>query len=122
MIEKSKNNKYFKFFWIAVLSGFILFNVLFFLVYLGVFGKLPTTDKLENPETPLATEIYSEDGVIIGKFFNENRSNVSFDEISPFVINALIATEDIRYYKHSGVDWKGTFAIPFYLLRGKERS
>jgi len=121
MIDKSTLKKYIKRFWVFLFSAFVLFNLIILLVYLGVFGKLPSTDKLENPETPLATEIYSEDGVCIGKFFNENRSNVTFDEISPFIINALISTEDIRYYKHAGIDWKGTFAIPYYLIRGKKK-
>ena len=121
MVEKSDIKKYIRYFWIIFAGAFVFFNLMLLLVVLGVFGKLPSTEKLENPDTPLATEIYSEDGVCIGKFFNENRSNVTFDEISPFVINALIATEDIRYYKHSGVDWKGTFAIPFYLIRGKKK-
>jgi len=113
--------KIIKYCWIAFFSAIGLFILFVFLIITGVFGKLPSTEKLENPDSPLATEIYSSDGVIIGKYFNENRSNVSFDEISPNMINALVATEDIRYYKHAGIDWWGNLAIPFYLIRGQKR-
>lgn len=110
-----------KYLWIAFLSGIGFFILLVLLIIIGVFGKLPSTEKLENPESPLATEIYSTDGVIIGKYFNENRSNVSYEEINPNMINALIATEDIRFKKHAGIDWWGNLAIPFYLLKGQKR-
>ncbi len=112
--------------YILILWGLFAFAVvsaslLIFLISKDVFGELPNTEQLENPETPLATEIYSADGKVIGKFYNENRSFVSYDEISPELFNALISTEDIRFYQHSGIDWKGVFAIPFYLIRGENR-
>ncbi|NLJ06867.1 MAG: penicillin-binding protein [Sphingobacteriales bacterium] len=109
--------------WLWIISGASvgLFLLIFLLINLGIFGKLPDTTQLENPETPLATEIFTEDGQLLGKFFDENRSAVSYDEISQYMFQALIATEDIRFEKHAGVDLKGTMAIPFYLLRGKKK-
>ncbi len=119
--KKISYKKYTKIIWAIFLFFIILFSSFIFSISAGWIGELPSTTKLENPETPLATEIYSSDSVLIGKFFNENRSSVSFDELSPYIINALIATEDIRFYKHSGIDWKGVSAIPLYLIKNETR-
>ncbi len=82
---------------------------LFFLsASMGWFGDLPTFDELENPESNLATEIISSDGVTIGKFFRENRTPIKFKDIPPHLIQALVATEDERFYEHSGIDARGT--------------
>ena len=85
------------------LGGFILFLVL---INLGVFGSLPSLKELENPSITLATEVFAEDGTPMGKYYKErgNRSNVEFKDISPNVVNALVATEDERFYEHSGID------------------
>ena len=80
---------------------------MFFLVQLAsfeFFGPLPSLQQLEDPKSNLATEIISEDGIVLGKYFFENRTKVEFDEISDNLINALIATEDIRFKNHSGID------------------
>lgn len=87
----------------------------------GLFGGMPGLDKLFNPKSELASEVYSQDGVLLGKYFRENRSPVAFKELSPNLVRALIATEDIRFEKHSGIDFLGTAAIPFYLVTGKKR-
>ena len=62
----------------------------------GWFGELPPLEELENPKTYLASEVYAEDGVLLGKYYLQNRSNTTFDELSPNLVNALIATEDVR--------------------------
>lgn len=90
-------------FFFVLLSG----GLFMFMVSKGLLGKLPTFDELENPRSNLATEIYSSDSVLLGKFYKENRSNVTFDELSPNVVHALLATEDIRFYEHSGIDARG---------------
>ena len=90
--------------WLIILSPFL---GLFFLVQLtaiGVLGDLPTFDQLENPKNNLATEIISEDGIVLGKYFFENRSRVRYNEIPENLINALISTEDVRFREHSGID------------------
>ena len=74
----------------------------------GLFGVSPTMEVIQNPVTNDASFVYSADSVLIGKFFNENRSPVKFDEISPYVIDALISTEDERFYLHHGI-LSGTF-------------
>ena len=87
----------------------------------GLFGGIPGTENLANPKSELASEVYSEDGVLLGKYFRENRSPVTFEDISPNVLKALLATEDIRFESHSGIDLKGTVAILWYLLRFDRR-
>jgi len=88
-----------------IFGVFILLLFLFFLVvYFGFLGKLPTSGQLEQIKKAQASEVFSADGKLLGKYYIENRSNVRFNEISPNVINALIATEDFRFYKHRGID------------------
>ncbi len=79
----------------------------------NMFGDLPTFEELENPKSSLASEVISSDGVVIGKYFVQNRSNVHFNELSPNLVKALLATEDIRFEKHSGIDLKGLFRVLF---------
>ncbi len=88
-------------------------SLVIYLISIDTFGKLPSTDKLENPEAALATEVYSCDGVVLGKYFNENRSPITYDHISKNMVNALIATEDARYYDHSGIDFTGLMRAVF---------
>ena len=82
---------------------------------------MPTFEDLENPNTNLATEIISADGQLLGNYYIENRTNVSFEELSPYLINALIAIEDYRFYEHSGIDQKALFRVAIGLLTGTER-
>ncbi|MEO6583873.1 MAG: transglycosylase domain-containing protein, partial [Ferruginibacter sp.] len=91
-------------FWRIFLAGFALFVLMLLLANFGVFGKMPSVKQLENPEADLASEIISADGLLMGKFYSENRSEIKYNEISPNVIHALIATEDERFYDHSGID------------------
>lgn len=91
------------------------------MISLGWLGFMPSFADLENPETSQATEIYSEDGVLLGKYFIENRSNCKFDEISPSLVNALIATEDARFYKHSGIDVRALFRVTFGIVTGHRK-
>ena len=72
--------------------------------YMGLFGGLPSYKELENPKTDLSSTLYFADGVEMGKYYRFNRSQVEFEELSPNLVNALVATEDIRFQKHSGID------------------
>ena len=97
-------------------SAFLLVfaMVLFiFLTYRGTFGELPTYGELKNIQNSTASELYSEDGFLLGKYYIENRVNADFDELSPFLINALVATEDARFFKHSGVDFRALMRVAF---------
>ena len=93
------------------IAGVLFLVLLFFLISAGALGFMPSFEELENPESNLATEVYAADGVLLGRFFLENRSRVEYDEISPNVINALIATEDKRFYDHSGIDGRGLMRV-----------
>jgi penicillin-binding protein 1A len=95
------------YFWRIFFCGLAAFIV--FLALIVVFGKLPSLKELENPSIMLASEVYADDGTLMGKFYKEksNRSNVEFKDISKNVINALVATEDERFYEHSGIDGWG---------------
>jgi len=105
--KRNKNIKYVKWFWVIFVSPFIITLLLFILVANEVFGPMPTFDELENPENNLAAEVYSEDGILLGKYYFQNRTWTYYEDISPYVIDALIATEDIRFYRHSGIDIRG---------------
>lgn len=110
--SKSKYNLV-KIFWIAYASGLGFVFLLILLISIGWMGFMPSFEELENPKTNLATEIYSEDGQLLGKFYIENRSNISYRDLSPHLINALLSTEDARFYKHSGVDFKALVRVAF---------
>ena len=90
--------------WMWALFILGILSVIGIFIFLS-FSNLPNTAELENPKSELATEIYSADGVVLGRYYVENRVPVEFGELSPNIVNALIATEDERYYKHSGIDF-----------------
>lgn len=106
--NKHRFKVYHKLFWGLMLSGFLLFILLFVFAYSGVFGELPTFEELENPQKNLATEVISADGITLGKYAKENRTPVTFNELPANLIQAVIATEDERFYEHSGIDFRGT--------------
>jgi penicillin-binding protein 1A len=97
-------------FWRIFAIGFLAFVALILSANFGVFGKMPSLEELENPSILQASEVYADDGTLMGKYYTErgNRSNVKYGDISKHVIDALIATEDERFYSHSGVDFKST--------------
>ncbi|MDA9803281.1 transglycosylase domain-containing protein [Flavobacteriaceae bacterium] len=108
-----------KLFWGFFGIGLFVVVFIFLLASWGFFGKLPDETSLENPEKNLATEIITIDGTTIGKFYKENRTPVNFKELPEHLINALIATEDVRFYNHSGIDARGTLrAIAFLGSKG----
>ncbi|MDR1181230.1 MAG: transglycosylase domain-containing protein [Bacteroidales bacterium] len=104
--KKKNKNKTIKRLWIIFGCGWVFVCLFFVFISLGWLGFMPSFEELENPKTNLATEIISEDGYVLGKYYVENRSNIPFEQLPQNLVNALIATEDIRYYKHSGIDWK----------------
>lgn len=96
--------------------GFILFIWAVSSNFLGLFGPLPDFKTLENPQSELASELYSADGVLLGNYFRENRSPVTYNELAPNLVNALIATEDVRFESHSGIDFKSMGRVFFKSL------
>ena len=101
-------NYYKKKFWKFFFYGLIGIGVFFLFASWGLFGSMPSFEDLENPDSNLATEVISSDGVTIGKFYNENRTSIKYQDLPKHLVNALVATEDERFYEHSGVDGRGT--------------
>jgi penicillin-binding protein 1A len=129
MKRESKNSKltaedikrYTRRFWV-ILLGLIGFGALFlFLVRIGLFGKLPSFDELENPQSNLASEILTDDNRVLGTYYRQNRSNVEFSDLSPYLVQALISTEDKRFYGHSGIDYSRTITTVFHTLMGNKQ-
>ena len=103
-------------FWVLFIFGFGSFFGLFYLASTGGLGEMPDFRQLENPNTNLASQIISSDNKLLGKFhFGENRTPIEYDELPKQLIDALIATEDERFYSHSGIDFKATVRAVVYL-------
>ena len=100
------NSKYKKLFWKVFGFGILGIVLIFLLANFGVFGDMPTVEELENPDSNLASEVYSDDGVLMGKYYTENRSPIKFDDLPQHLVDALVSTEDERFYEHSGIDAK----------------
>jgi len=109
--NKLKGSKSFKKYIIAFWALFSTAVLCIFFLFMGVsngnFGFMPSFEELENPKNSLATEIYSVDKVLLGKFYFQNRSFVKYKDLSPDMVHALVATEDVRFYDHSGIDLIG---------------
>jgi penicillin-binding protein 1A len=102
----AKNKKYIAITWLLIWLPFLSIFLILSLVANEVLGDLPSVEELQNPKSNLATVIYSSDAKVLGKYYNENRVNVTFKELDKDLTNALVATEDARFYEHSGVDIK----------------
>lgn len=113
---------YIRLFWILFSIPIVTIITLFILISFEKLGKMPTFEELENPENDLASEIYSEDGILIGNYYYRNRSYVKYDDLAPNIVNALIATEDIRFRKHSGIDARGLGRVLVYSILMNNRS
>ncbi|GIZ07989.1 penicillin-binding protein 1A [Flavobacterium sp. UMI-01] len=113
--SNSDFKKYTQAFWKFFFYGLGGIAVFFLLASWGIFGAMPSFEDLENPDSNLATEIISSDGVVIGKYFQTNRSQLKYSDLPKNLVNALVATEDERFYEHSGIDARGTLRAIFSL-------
>ncbi|MCB0760529.1 MAG: transglycosylase domain-containing protein [Flavobacteriales bacterium] len=104
--------KWLFFFWCLVVLPFVALGAV---IFFASNGKLPPTEALANPKTNLATEVYTSDMEVIGRYYRENRSDVAFENLPPHLVDALIATEDARFYDHAGVDFIGLIRAAAYL-------
>jgi len=107
--------------WRTVIGCIVFFFLLLAVTYFGLFGPLPSFRDLENPKSNQASEVIAADSVVLGTYFVENRSNVTYAQLSPNIVNALIATEDTRFYEHSGIDFQRSFTIILLNLIGKKQ-
>lgn len=94
------------YFWVVYWIGIASLVLFFFAIATGMWGRLPSVHELEDPKSNTATEVISADGVVLGKYFRENRTNVTYDHLPKCLVDALLATEDVRFYDHTGIDLK----------------
>lgn len=120
MGKKEQQKKYIRRLWFIMLSP--LFFIMLALAGSYYFSEFPSLEELENPKINLATEVYSIDHKVIGKYYIENRTDVNFNQLSKNLVNALVATEDARFYKHSGVDVKALFRSIYGVIAGRSES
>ncbi|REG92215.1 penicillin-binding protein 1A [Flavobacterium aquicola] len=105
----NKDVKYYsRKFWKIYFYGLGIIALFFLFASWGLFGSMPSFEDLENPDSNLATEIISSDGVVLGKYFKQNRSQLKYSDLPKNLVQALVATEDARFYEHSGIDGRGT--------------
>ena len=120
MVKKNKTatsfSKPIRWFWITFMSLILSGITIFLLASVGLFGEMPDHTALENPRTNIASEIISSDGQTLGKFyFEDNRTPITFNKLPKKLVQALIATEDVRYYDHAGIDLRGTLRAFVFL-------
>ncbi|MDA8948271.1 transglycosylase domain-containing protein [Flavobacteriaceae bacterium] len=114
--KKQPYKKYIRWMWGLFFVGTLALGLLFGGAALEWYGPMPDLQQLENPRTNLATQIISSDGVILGKYYlDDNRTPITYEELPQNMVQALIATEDERFYEHAGIDWKGTLRAFAYL-------
>ena len=118
---RKKYTKFIVIFWLILVSAILFVVLLFGLISKGKLGYMPTFEEIENPKSYLASEIYTEDGVLLGKYYIENRTNTRFSELDTNLVNALIATEDIRFYNHSGIDFRALIRAVYGALSGQSK-
>ena len=103
-MKDSTKKKIVRWFWILITAPFVI--LILALVLVGLFAEIPSFEELEHPDNKLATQVIAENGEVLTTFHIENRTYVAYDELSPYLVNAAVATEDARFYEHSGIDMK----------------
>ncbi|MBQ7985193.1 MAG: penicillin-binding protein [Bacteroidales bacterium] len=120
--KQNQDSKYVKLMW-AVYGAFLALVVLFFMILsFGWLGFMPSFEQLENPDSNLASEVLSDDGTLLGYIGIQNRTNVDYKDLPESLINALKATEDVRFEKHSGIDSRSLFRVLFKTVIGRQQS
>ncbi len=109
--KPGKTTKYLYILWSLYTLAVLLFILIMILIGHGKLGFMPDFARLENPQTNLASEVITEDGELLGKYFIENRSYVEYEELAPHLVEALVTTEDVRYYRHSGIDLRSLVRV-----------
>ncbi len=120
--KKGNRPKYIKYMWWTFGGLWAFVFLFFFFLSIGWIGDMPQFEDIENPHSLQATEVISDDGQVLGYIGFENRSNITYDQLSPNLVNALIATEDARFYSHSGIDVRSLFRVLFKTVIGRHGS
>ncbi len=111
--NKLNSKRVVRWLWVVAMAPFLVLGIMLTLTAIGTFGQLPTFEELENPRSDLATELYSEDGRMIGMIFTKSRSFVDYADLNDSIVAALVSTEDARYYGHSGIDFQSLARVAF---------
>jgi len=106
---------------VSLIVAFFIFLIMVDMNFLWLFGKSPSLHAISHPQQDIASEVYSSDGKLIGRYFRENRTQVKYEDISPMLIKTLISTEDERFYEHFGIDIKGMFSAAVGMMHGNAR-
>lgn len=114
VFKPGKTTKYLIILWSLYALPLVLFITIMVLIGNGKMGFMPEFAQLENPQSNLASELITDDGEVLGKYFIENRTYVNFEDLAPHLVDALIATEDVRYYRHSGIDLRSLSRVIVY--------
>lgn len=123
--EKSSQKSFTKYiiaFWSIFIISILFVVLLFSLISKGKLGDMPSFEELENPQNLVASQVVARDGIVLGRYFRENRVVASYDDLPVELLEALVATEDARYYEHSGIDLRGLFRVVKGLLTGNSNS
>jgi len=120
-MTKKRFRKYIIGFWSVVIVLMLGVALFFSAISWGWFGEMPTFEELENPQSNLASEVYSADQVLLGKYYVENRSKTHYSKLSPHLVHALLATEDIRFRDHAGIDLISLFRVAFGVVTGNHK-
>jgi len=120
--KTKKHRKYLIILWLLFFIPVIGLYIFFSQIAQGNLGFMPTFEQLENPKSNLATEIITQDGEVLGTYFRENRTKAKYSDLSPYLIDALIATEDARYEEHSGIDLRSLGRVVFKTVLGGNRN
>lgn len=119
--KERKTRKRIRLLWISFGCLLLFFVLLVVGIEHGLVGYMPSLAELENPQNAISSDVYAADGTLLGRYYVQDRSNSKFSEISPNIVNALLAREDARFYDHAGIDPIATAALPFYMLIHKKR-
>ena len=120
--RQGQRPQYIKYMWWTFGGLWLLVFLFFTFLSIGWIGDMPQFEDIENPHSMQASEVISDDGEVLGYIGFENRSNVTYDQLSPNLVNALIATEDVRFYSHSGIDARSLFRVLFKTVLGRQGS
>jgi len=101
--------------WKSFFIGLGAFILLLLAANFGLLGEMPSIDEIQNPSASLSSQVYAEDGTLMGKYYKQDRVNVEYKDISQHVVNALVSTEDERFYDHSGIDGESVARAVFFL-------
>ena len=115
-----KYNRIIRYSGMVIVGAILFFGALFLIVFFGVFGHLSSVEELKNSQNYLSSEVYSSDHVLLGKYYLQDRTNVHYNDLPTYLLEALVATEDVRFYEHEGIDTRSALRGYFQIYTSSE--